>query len=1207
MITLDPILQAAQDGDNHQPIISLVSESFVPSIPFEGSGFNSLTENETNPDIVEHTTGRLAAIVNRGDDLVLLVTDTDKTEWSEYTIYEGVGTNQACLCELSSGDIGIVIINSTYDIYSMIVDTAGTVQTAATLINNYSTWVSSVSVELLANGMFTLVYAYLNGSSEYSISKRTSFDFLTWSAVTTIAPSGLDNTLRIDNTHIRQLSSGEIFLLFDYVDDSQDGIELINCYLIRSSDNDTTWTVPESLTSYTTHGTSGKDPVIAERADGSVEIAFYEEKGVLTMNEDSTGWISPQDQTPTLHYDPASNKLYTKQIQSGAGTKTLDSCIVIDVATWTIEKIYTDATNPAYNSYFSSNHVNRVTDIDAGKYIVSTSGTAVMVINTEADTIVHYKFNTDDLAYGLMANVDADFLGTVPSIKGSQVDAATDRLYIWLIDGFLSHHSMFLGYIDLTEIPDPITGKYSWNEIIATRDLPYRFDFYSNNFHVDLDANIVVMSSSTDNYGGGYLLIYDLVYGGQLYNFHQTTHAGFPWLGLSWPFHYNGHVYGTMIYSDLYGNEDRYGLVDITLSTGAIQYYRPSWGTYDNYPFMHKISMGDGRLLMPVSGFGLATFDTTSGSWVLYDDDNVPGITGGGGGTSWAAVAYDPLENIIFGSNADGYNGSVVAFPENGQFEQLKYLTGVYDTDWAFGDSSVLVNGYESSQPAIVIASDDALWSLWSHKDITEQSLYWDQESASKSLLDYLTNDPVTASWEIDRPGTLSFSLSHGHLFDPSNSMSVLAPFLIKGRKIVFKLGETVDGTDYLQDQGMFVIKETKLSYKREQYPTITVSCEDLSMLWSEGRIIATEYFDNDAPGNILSNLLQDHAGLSVADIDIPTIENSHNLYHQFIDQDLKEMLDLILGHFGYFLFLNADRTVSARKIDLTKDPDHIYTSKIIDFTPDDSFSSFCNRVVVRGEGRYDIEVLYDMESVGTLAGTVLPFGSTETKRVWYSDDHVRTCRDPQLNINTSICEYELFSMSGGGNEYISAVDSEEHYVDISMEAPDLTGVFVTLAAAIIATGIAAIECTLVCGPFIFALSIETQLMGYALGSLAQYDYEIYAKPLGHENQTFQAEANDLVSQRELDGQVITEEIDDAFCYEIAHCQRVSTQELEIVKAQRNRSSFSKIAHLQDEVGDMLQINHPYTALALKIFLPKLTRVYQKGTGVTDRAEGWRV
>jgi len=133
------------------------------------------------------------------------------------------------------------------------------------------------------------------------------------------------------------------------------------------------------------------------------------------------------------------------------------------------------------------------------------------------------------------------------------------------------------------------------------------------------------------------------------------------------------------------------------------------------------------------------------------------------------------------------------------------------------------------------------------------------------------------------------------------------------------------------------------------------------------------------------------------------------------------------------------------------------------------------------------------------------------------------------------------------------------------------------------------------------------------LGSVANYGYEVWAQPVGHEKQTFQASANDTELQNELNGMIINQDIEDPFCYEMSMAQIVSAQEIRTIKGQRRRVSFTKLAHLQDELGDVIQVPHPHSGLPVKYFVASLTRVFQKSdapgsSGVfEDTIEGWKI
>ena len=101
--------------------------------------------------------------------------------------------------------------------------------------------------------------------------------------------------------------------------------------------------------------------------------------------------------------------------------------------------------------------------------------------------------------------------------------------------------------------------------------------------------------------------------------------------------------------------------------------------------------------------------------------------------------------------------------------------------------------------------------------------------------------------------------------------------------------------------------------------------------------------------------------------------------------------------------------------------------------------------------------------------------------------------------------------------------------------------------------------------------------------------------------------------QEYLNGNIYTQEVEDPFCYTYAECQRLADDELALVQAQRKRVRFSKIAHLQDEVGDIVTIPHPYSTSAIKIFATELQRTFRKGTvggasgSFIDTFNGWRL
>jgi hypothetical protein len=443
---------------------------------------------------------------------------------------------------------------------------------------------------------------------------------------------------------------------------------------------------------------------------------------------------------------------------------------------------------------------------------------------------------------------------------------------------------------------------------------------------------------------------------------------------------------------------------------------------------------------------------------------------------------------------------------------------------------------------------------------------------------------------------------------------------LKRGRKITLEFGEIVSGTTYWQNQGTFLVESAGLTYSRGQYPTIDVTALDFRNVWSEGRVICTEHFDDAHPEYVLSQILEDHGGLTDTDYDLPAdgaMENSHKVYHQWVDLSVMQIIQEIVDHFGYMHYYDVDGKFTIKYADFDGDVDHYYTdnTKLVNYSPNDSYGSYVNQVVVKGEGLYFLEVLYNEERITQENGTMGWWGCEEQKTIYYDEDEKRTCRSPRLVVLESPTISLLFVKKGGGSITLTYEDVNETYVIVTVSAPNLIAELVAGIAAMVTLGYAALGCDAKnsCGGYIMGLSVAMELVSLILGASANYLYEIWAQPVGHEKQMFQATANDIDLQTELNGMIITQEVQDPFCYTLASCQTVADREMDVIKGQRKRVSFTKIAHLQDELADIIQIVHPHSGITQRYMIAELTRTFEKSTtpdGVgsfLDSIEGWRI
>ena len=468
------------------------------------------------------------------------------------------------------------------------------------------------------------------------------------------------------------------------------------------------------------------------------------------------------------------------------------------------------------------------------------------------------------------------------------------------------------------------------------------------------------------------------------------------------------------------------------------------------------------------------------------------------------------------------------------------------------------------------------------------------------------------------QPGKLTFALDKGHLFDPHNQASLLSRYLRKGKKITLRWGEKVGGVDTWQEgTSVYVLVGVKLSYQRGTYPVISIDCEDRRTLWENLGIVASKYYSGVTPDTALGELLQSHAGVAQTDIDLSAMSGEDLLYYQWLDTTIRAAVESLTNRYGYYVDVSlADDTLRARRISPNNPVDHVYGSSatLLEFSPDDSYSNLTNRVTVTGEGRTPLDVETAEESVGSESGTLGFFQHKQVHQIYYSDDHQKRAVRPRLEITQNASSIG-FKMGGQMNQWISAVDPEGHWVEVTSEGPNLTPILTAALAIFLvgqwqppAFGSISEPAETKRGSWMKDAGLYLALQ--CLAAIGNYAFSIYACPIGQMYQTFEASADDAELQNDLRGTVIETRIDDPLVYEVNQARQVAERELWILQAQRRRVKFSKTAHLQDDAGDTLQVPHPYTGAPIKLFVTNLTRTMNlPGSGgsgeYTDSIEGW--
>lgn len=1053
---------------------------------------------------------------------------------------------------------------------------------------------------------------------------------------TTAVESGIYGVLasrkKLDTCLLRQ-TNGALWLFFTYMQyGDTETTAVYNLYYCTSPDNGSTWSSAVSLTAFETPAEIARRPAVVQKLATEIIAAYDSVKTSLTMDKTNPYWTDEAVQSiKHIHFNDATRKLYATYGYSYFGTKCVYGIVRIDVDSWTIDRYWNGNTIPQIPLFFRENHVFHCHGKEDHVVLLAEKA-QLCILDDSANTITVLSLE-DNSAYGVKTNVSGvpwDSVNHYESLNGVHIEPSHNTVYF----GFLKSGNtatMKIITIDYTEASPACTVLSTFTTNLFGTD-PEVLSSSGGTFRVDVtNGYLLYCTEGTSHFDvKGSLRIF-MLNGGGLYKhyLYQDALTGFPYYGVKDPVIMGGKIYAAQyLYTTAHSQSAYWGMLSIDLATDALKWYAPSsiltGGPVDAR--MGGLTKTMTGTLVGSSIGGVAVLDTQTEIWGLLNNTTTPGIFPTGL-TSFVGslFAYDSRSELIFlgaQSVPNTFTG-VVAFPAAGKIEQTQYFDGLYTGGtWTFGAGADLVLGSRDYSAALAVDPDThSLYAFWTRWNSSEgQQVYWDKEAGTLDLTGSIVRgQAIQQTRSIDgQPGKLSFALAKGHLFDPHNQASLLSRYLRKGKKISLRWGEKIGGTEYWQTgTSSYVLSGVKLSYQRGSYPVIAVGCEDRRTLWDNMGIVATPYYSGIAPDAVLSSILQNYAAVELSDIELSALRGEDVLYHQWLDTTIKNVVESMTNRYGYFIDVSlADNTLVARKLSPHNAVDHVYSSasNLLDFSPDDSFSAFTNRVVVTGEGRAPIDVETAEESVGSESGTLGFFQHKQTRKIYYSDDHQKRAVRPRLDVTQNVSSIG-FMLAGRMRMGITAVDPEDHWVEVTAEGPNLLPVLIAAIAMFVAgknqppaVGTISEPAESKRGSWLKDAGLYIALQ--CLAAVGNYAFTIYACPVGEVKQTFQATADDTQLQNELRGTIIETRLDEPLAYDIAQAQAVADRELWITQAQRKRVKFSKTAHLQDDAGDTLQIPHPYTNAPLTVFVTNLTRTMTipvgSGSGdYTDQIEGW--
>jgi hypothetical protein len=1185
---------------------------------------------------------------------IFMLSNVERTEWTRIEI-NGGGYWGRDLIELADGRVGFLGYNSWYIWDPVAAPTyfaaSGVFET--TQSPDVMGVVSGPSVTRRADGSYLMVYVLGDTSivgfqGPYSLVSRTSTDFQNWSAATTIT-TGHDPDRSLYNPTLVTDSDGSIALIYEYAESgTRTTGENINLFLMGSTNNGSTWSTPDRITDYALVGTNPKlpDAVLVEPGSIALQYTFQQQSNWMGSYGflSTPGWLTEGADVRSILLDEAGQRV----ILAVQNQMTLGGIVVADSASWEVIKKIDSGGSPSLNDMFFTEQTVWKSEPDYPYMVVWTNfdGPHIAVYNAETDTVKEYHFKASS-GYNVLDNMGNSIpvypvpvLGiSAPSacaLTAVYIDAPSNRLYMLWRGGYggIPLTTVFhVSYIDLNQtigaegsyshttlwaiVPPADVHQESWSETPANKAWWYAQDHSAEGvdyarmpFRVYPDDNLVIINSSWDleGMGGPYIgAMWLFTMAGQEIAFEKwTLNGGFPYNGVQDCVYKDGVVYASFDYQPDHGNNDKVGLLAYTVATRSCQFLLPTFATMQDYGFKGvSLSSSGNEVIVSSDTQGLVFYDIATGLWKAYNEATIPGIFNNWSGTAITTGEYDPATEMFYAGCAIG----VFQFHKDGPMAigysmSVTHSGGVYTTGTPV---RVTAGSFDSGIVGVPNPAGPGMYYFWT-KGLTT---HWTDASFAFDLSAFLSSgSSVTVKRSISgNPNTLEFTLTHGHLFDVHNTLSLYADKVKKNRRVLVEFGELIGGSVVWQGLGEYYVVSTKIGYRRGDYPTISVECEDLRRFWEDADVVATPQYDS-FPEEIISGLLTSVGGLSPGDIDLPVFENRVQLEFAWLDTNLKKVIEEVMDRFGYVSTVRPDGKVSAIRINVAKPVDHTYPNRttIVDFTSDDAYSDYTNRVVVVGESKIFQELVYAEEAVGQASGAIAWWGGEREVTVWFSEDHKKRARNVRMVVNLGVRNV-AFGV-GGGSEYISFHDPDEKFVVVTIEYPNLVPEAAAALVSLIAIGMSCGASVFVSGGCFIGFCLTLAFFMYIVVQMGMYMYEFYGQPFGEERLGVQGNADDFEHQLEI-ARIVEKKIEEPLCVTAEECSWLAAQEISIAKAQRMRVSFSKIADYRDEEGDVISIPHPYTNLQVKIYITDLIRKFEipsaepSSGGVIDQIEGW--
>mgnify|MGYP001591948583 CR=1 FL=1 len=387
--------------------------------------------------------------------------------------------------------------------------------------------------------------------------------------------------------------------------------------------------------------------------------------GGAWLNNDSPGWDvslwydeTGNDRKGSLVHYMETDKEYAK-LYVISGWTSLQAVIQIDIPTWTIKKSWNKTSEPVdLPDYLFTQNVQQHTKLysNNGKYIVvraaKTGG------NENMATIINTYFELGTFTYNFGGLVIFRSIQVIPDSNWHN-DADPYLRNIW-IDG-TTRYCLFT-YYDSIQVGILEDVGFNYASLISV--------LYDNNTGTALEQNefhfagdflmldgVPVISFAHDaelaqpEFGAVGRLHIGLSHYGHSYGTAENKSPEFPILGMKHIAYLDGYIYGTIEYISGYGQDDYRGMISFNLENGKFKVLTPSWATENDCKLNEIYADETFHQLYIASDFGVTIYTPGVDSWVLYNNENVPGLTISGKDYVKRIRPFVPFNNI------DGFYG----------------------------------------------------------------------------------------------------------------------------------------------------------------------------------------------------------------------------------------------------------------------------------------------------------------------------------------------------------------------------------------------------------------------------------------------------------------------------------------------------------------------------------------------------------------------